>query len=53
MDLLWYAFENNYPLHEVAPVMNKSEEAVSNIFQTFKRKQQTTDYLRQAPIMPD
>jgi len=53
MDLLWYAFENNYPLHEVAPVMNKSEEAVSNIFQTFKRKQQTTDYLRKAPIMPD
>jgi len=53
MDLLWYAYENNYPVRAVAPVVNKSEEAVSNIFQTFKRKQLTTDYLRMAPIMPE
>ena len=53
LDLFWYAYEHNYPVHVVAPVMNRSEEAVGNIFQSFRRKQQTTDYLRMAPIMPE
>ena len=51
MDLLWYAYENNYDPEEVAQVMNKTAEEVSSIFVNFKRKSITTDYLRMAPIL--
>ena len=50
MDLLWYAYENQYDAKEVARVVNKTPEAVDNIFNSFKRKQQTTEYLRMAPL---
>lgn len=50
MDILWYAFENNYPVSEVAQEMNMTEDAVKKIFVSFERKQQTTDYLRRPPI---
>lgn len=50
MDLLWYAYENGHDAKEAADVVNKSPEAVANIFKSFKRKQQTTDYLRLEPI---
>jgi NAD+ synthase len=51
LDLLWYAYENGYEPESVAEAVNKTPEAVSNIFNSFKRKQQTTDYLRRPPIM--
>lgn len=50
MDLLWYGFENGYSALEVANEMNKSEDEVKAIFNNFKRKQKTTEYLRMAPI---
>jgi NAD+ synthase len=53
MDLLWYAYENGYEPESVAEVVNKTPEAVRNIFNSFRRKQQTTDYLRKQPIMYD
>ena len=51
LDLLWYAYENGYEAENVAEVVNKTPEAVRNIFNSFRRKQQTTDYLRKQPIM--
>jgi len=50
MDLLWYAYENGYDSKEAAQVVEKSPEAIANIFKSFKRKQKTTDYLRLEPI---
>jgi len=50
MDLYWYAFENGYSQSEVAQVMDETEERVRSIFDNFKRKKRTTDYLRMNPI---
>jgi NAD+ synthase len=50
MDLLWYAFENKYPVSEVAPVMQMTENQVKSVFVNFERKFKTTEYLRMAPI---
>ncbi|MBN2175629.1 MAG: NAD(+) synthase [Bacteroidales bacterium] len=50
MDLLWYAYENNYDTGDVSKVMDRSADEISKIFANFKRKQSTTDYLRMAPI---
>lgn len=50
MDLLWYAFENNYSTEDVGDVMNMSPTEVGRIFNGFNRKIKTTEYLRMAPI---
>ena len=50
MDLLWYGYENGYPLEEVGEVMGKTKEEVGIIFSNFERKKRTTDYLRANPI---
>ena len=50
MDLLWYAWENGYEPHEVAPALDITEKEVENVFKTFKRKKKTTEYLRMSPI---
>ncbi len=50
MDILWYAYENKFPLAEVAKEMDMTVDALEKIFENFARKQQTTDYLRRAPI---
>jgi NAD+ synthase len=50
LDLLWYAFENNYSPQEVSGVVNKSTEDISKIYKNFERKIKTTEYLRMAPI---
>jgi NAD+ synthase len=50
MDLLWYGFENDYNPREVAHVMGKTTEEVQSIFLNFKRKRETTEYLRMRPI---
>ncbi len=46
LDLLWYAFENEFNTEEVAEVMGKTSQEVELIFNNFKRKQKTTEYLR-------
>jgi NAD+ synthase len=50
LDLFWYGFENGYQPEEVAPVMNKTAKEVELIFNNFKRKQKSTEYLRMSPI---
>ena len=50
MDLLWYAFENNYSTEEVGEVMNITPAEVARIFNGFSRKIKTTEYLRMSPI---
>ncbi|MBT8281087.1 MAG: NAD(+) synthase, partial [Muriicola sp.] len=50
MDLIWYGWENGYPASEVAPVMEKSEKEIENIYKSFDRKKKTTEYLRMKPI---
>lgn len=50
LDLMWYAWENNYPIEEVGSVMAYSTKEVANIFANFKRKSETTEYLRMQPI---
>jgi NAD+ synthase len=51
LDLMWYAWENKYPIQEVASVMGYSPKEVANIFANFKRKSKTTEYLRMQPIV--
>jgi NAD+ synthase len=50
MDLLWYAFENNYDPEEVAPEMDMTDEEVRSIYVNFERKKKTTEYLRTGAI---
>lgn len=50
MDLLWYAFENEYDAAEVAPVAKMTAEQVKRVFINFERKYKTTEYLRMVPI---
>lgn len=50
MDLLWYAYANNYDPSNVGEVMGYSKDEIVHIFQNFKRKHETTEYLRNAPI---
>lgn len=50
MDLMWYAFENEYSPEEVGEVMNMSLVEVQGIFNGFARKIKTTEYLRMQPI---
>jgi len=50
LDLLWYAYENDYDPSEVGKEMGYSVEEVKSVFENFKRKQMTTGYLRMAPI---
>jgi len=50
MDLLWYAFKNEYDPQEVASVMGRSVDDIKNVFAGFERKIKTTEYLRMPPI---
>jgi NAD+ synthase len=50
MDLMWYAWENGFPLQEVADTLGYPEALVIKNFKNFERKQKTTEYLRRAPI---
>ena len=50
MDHLWYAYEHKMPAEDVAAEMGMALEMVKNIFNNFLRRQQTTEYLRMAPI---
>ena len=50
MDLIWYGWENNYGAEEVGKVMGKTTQEIENIYNSFKRKKNTTEYLRMRPI---
>jgi len=50
MDLLWFAWENDYAPADVAREMNMSEDDVRNNFANFERKLKTTEYLRTGPL---
>ena len=50
MDLLWYAFKNEYDPHEVGKVMNRTPDEIEKIFAGFERKIRTTEYLRMPPL---
>jgi len=50
MDLLWFAFKNEYNPEEVGAVMGKTADEIKKVFEGFERKIKTTDYLRMTPI---
>jgi NAD+ synthase len=50
MDLLWYAYENNCNVSEVANELKLTETEVLHTFENFKRRELTTQYLRMHPI---
>lgn len=50
MDLIWYGWENNYKADEVGKVMGKTAQEIENIYKSFERKRNTTEYLRMRPI---
>jgi NAD+ synthase len=53
MDLLWYGYENGYPAEAISETVGKSSETIQKIFNSFKRKQQTTEYLRMKASLYD
>jgi len=50
MDLLWYAFKNNYDPQEAGSVMGRTADEVKKVFAGFERKIKTTEYLRMSPL---
>ncbi len=50
LDLIWYGYENEYSSAEVAEVLGRTKEEIQLIYNNFKRKQKTTEYLRMSPI---
>ena len=50
LDLLWYGYENHYDPAEVGEVLGMTENEVSMISMNFKRKSDTTSYLRMQAI---
>lgn len=50
MDLIWHAWEENYPAAELAKELNKDAGEIKSIYQSFERKRKTTEYLRMSPI---
>ncbi|KKM20882.1 hypothetical protein LCGC14_1640950, partial [marine sediment metagenome] len=50
MDRYWYGYENGYSADEVAIVMGETKERIEALYNNFKRKIKTTEYLRMAPV---
>ena len=50
MDLLWFAFKNEYDPQEVGNVLGKTVDEIKKVFAGFERKIKTTQYLRMPPI---
>jgi NAD+ synthase len=49
LDYLLYAWEHDIPLHDVADVLNISEDAVARAFEDFSSKNRATAHLREVP----
>jgi len=50
MDLLWFAFKNDYDPQDVGAVMGRTSDEIKKVFAGFERKIKTTQYLRMPPI---
>ena len=50
MDLLWFAFKNEYDPQEVGDVMGRTLDEIKKVFAGFERKTKTARYLRMPPI---
>lgn len=50
MDQLWYAWENGYSPEEVSKVFDKTTDEIEKLYNNFKRRMRTTEYLRMSPI---
>ncbi|KPL14455.1 MAG: NAD synthetase [Bacteroides sp. SM1_62] len=50
MDQLWYAWENGYDPEEVGKVFGKTADEIEKLYNNFKRRKRTTEYLRMSPI---
>lgn len=50
MDLIWYALENDVPVHEVCAALNLADVQVERVFADLESKRRATEYLRQAPV---
>jgi len=50
MDMIWYGYENGYDIEDVADTLGKTKAEIQSIYNNFLRKQNTTEYLRLAPI---
>jgi NAD+ synthase len=50
MDQLWYAWENGYSPEEVGKVFGKTADEIEKLYNNFKRRMRTTEYLRMSPI---
>ncbi len=50
MDLLWYAYENDYDPAEVGEVMDMTAEEIERNYRNFEWRSETTEYLRTPPI---
>ena len=50
MDLLWFAFKNEYDPQEVGDVMGRTVDEIKKVFAGFERKIKTARYLRMPPI---
>ena len=50
LDLLWYAWEHEVPLSDVARETQLSEEQVQRAFDDFTRKTRATEFLRTPPL---
>jgi len=50
LDLLWYGWEHEVPAAEVAGELDLTQEQVERAYQDFRRKKQTTEFLRTPPL---
>ena len=50
MDMIWFGYENGYDIEVVADTLGKTKAEIQSIYNNFLRKQNTTEYLRLAPI---
>ncbi|MEE9460790.1 MAG: NAD(+) synthase [Bacteroidales bacterium] len=50
MDQLWFAWENGYSAEEVGKVFGKTADEIEKLYNNFKRRMRTTEYLRMSPI---
>jgi NAD+ synthase len=50
LDAVWYGWEKDYPVQEIADGLGLKQEQVQNIINDIKRKIAGTEYLRMNPL---
>jgi NAD+ synthase len=53
LDLIWFAMEHEVPAAEAGAVMGLSEAQVQRVFEDLRRKERTTEFLRERAPMLD